>query len=221
MTKYIISLIKIELFSGLTEKEIINSFLRINFIEKKFTKDSAVLIQGNKYESLYIILSGDCYGEILDYSGKVVKVEDLQSPCLLAPAVLFAKNNSLPVSIIAKTEIQCLIIEKNNFLKLCLSNERILKNYLELISDKFTFISKKLSFLAFKTIKEKLANYLMSLPQNEDGSVELTSSMEELSDFFGVSRPSLSRVFVELVDNKIIEKNNKTIKIIDQNRLVL
>lgn len=221
MIKYVTRLLKTELFVGLTEKEITNSFLRINFIEKNFTKDSTVLIQGNKYESLYIILSGNCYGEILDYSGKVVKVEDLHSPCLLAPAVLFAKNNKLPVSIISKTELQCLIIEKSNFLKLCQSNEKILKNFLELISEKFTFISKKLSFLAFKTIKEKLANYLLSLPQNEDGSMELTSSMEELSDFFGVSRPSLSRVFVELVENKIIEKNNKVIKIIDQNRLII
>jgi CRP-like cAMP-binding protein len=74
--------------------------------------------------------------------------------------------------------------------------------------------------LTFKTIKEKIANYLLTLPKDKDQNVTLDSSIEELSNLFGVSRPSLSRAFSELEEKKIIQKNKKKIKILDGNKLI-
>ena len=221
MIKNIIESLKIiPLFKNIEEKELIKLRNKIFITQKDYAKGATILIQGNKYDSLYIIINGECYGEMLDYSGKVIKVEDLTSPCALAPGVLFSDENSMPVSIIAKTDIKCFIIEKYDIIKLCLSSEIFLKNYLKLISDKFTFISKKMSFLAFKSIKEKFTNFLFSLPENTDGSITIPETIERLADLFCVTRPSLSRVLIQLENEKIISRNNKIVRLLDKDKLL-
>ena len=113
-----------------------------------------------------------------------------------------------------------LIISKNDFLSLCLQSEKILNNYLHLISDKFVFISKRLNFMSFKNIRGKIANYLLSLPKQKDGAVIIPHSIEELANFFGVTRPSLSRVLLEMEEQQIIKREQKTVKIMDKIRLL-
>ena len=74
--------------------------------------------------------------------------------------------------------------------------------------------------MSFKTIREKLANYLLGLRQDAEGNITLPVSVEELSSFFGVSRPSLSRVFGSLEDEGIITKSQRTVRILDIDSLI-
>ena len=63
-----------------------------------------------------------------------------------------------------------------------------------------------------------LTSYFLNNEKNQ--IVELNISIKELSEYFNVSRPSLSRVLKELVDNKKIEKIKKGMyKILDRNYL--
>ncbi len=211
-------LTKIPLFKGIPNNDLKNLLNKIRLNVKKYPKGATILIQGDPYKELYIAVNGTCYGEMIDFSGRVIKVEDLPSPCPLAPAVLFSDDNALPVSIIAKTGVECIVMTKHDVLTASLSDKVFLENYLRLVSGKFTFISKKLSFLAFKTIREKLAHYLFSLPE-KNGIILIPDSLEGLSDLFGVSRPSLSRVLMQLEDEKIISRNNREVKVLDRDKL--
>ena len=47
--------------------------------------------------------------------------------------------------------------------------------------------------VSFKTIRQKLASYLLRmLKQQGDSPIQLDRSQQELADYFGVSRPSLA-----------------------------
>ena len=51
---------------------------------------------GDPVANLLIVLSGSVRGEMIDYSGKTVKIEDIEAPKPLAAAFLFGKENRFP-----------------------------------------------------------------------------------------------------------------------------
>jgi len=93
---------------------------------------------------------------------------------------------------------------------------------LNAVSNRAQFISGKLRFLSFKTLKGKIAHYLMELDslQNNNGQVVLNKSHEELAELFGVARPSLSRALRDLHHQGIIEARGRNVRIINLEALL-
>ena len=60
------------------------------------------------------------------------------------------------------------------------------------------FLSQKLHFLSFKTIKGKVAHFFLTQAGEKFHSIELKNTQQQLADLFGVTRPSLARVFGEM-----------------------
>ena len=81
------------LFRGLTEEQLIELFSTINYKEKEYKKDEIVAHSDDECRNLLIVLEGSVKGEMVDFSGKTIKIEDIESPRALAPAFLFGRNN--------------------------------------------------------------------------------------------------------------------------------
>ena len=96
-----------------------------------------VLIVDDEVKNILILLCGSVKGEMVDFSGKTIKIEDIESPRPLAPAFLFGENNRYPVDIIANEKVEVLVLPKESFLQLMQQNEIILKNYLN-VKKKYT-----------------------------------------------------------------------------------
>ena len=111
------------------------------------------------------------------------------------------------------------MIEKSDFLKLLMRNNIILVNFLDMISNRSQFLSEKIKFLNFKTIKGKLAHFILQKAGNERSSVMFDLTQNELADFFGVARPSVARALGELEEEGYLEAKGKNIKIIDKEGL--
>ena len=75
-----------------------NLFKKIHFQIKNFTRNDVVVFAGETVTHLYIILSGSVKGEMIDYSGKTIKIEDIEAPKPLATAFLFGSENRFPVT---------------------------------------------------------------------------------------------------------------------------
>jgi CRP/FNR family transcriptional regulator, dissimilatory nitrate respiration regulator len=88
-------------FRGIPENEIKGLIEKIHFQIKKFSKGEVVAIGGETVHNLYILLSGSVKGEMIDYSGKTIKIEDVEAPKPLATAFLFGKDNKFPVTVTA------------------------------------------------------------------------------------------------------------------------
>jgi len=98
-------------------------------------------------------------------------------------------------------------------------NQVVLKNYLDSISSRTQFISQKLHFLSFKTIKEKIAHYLLQKAGDRLHSFQLDSTQQQLADLFGVTRPSLARVLSEMQKEKLIIIDKKTVTLLNKQKL--
>ncbi len=100
-----------------------------------------------------------------------------------------------------------------------MSDRRLLVNFLDIISNRSQFLSEKIRFLNFRTIKGKLAHFILQKAGRERNLVNLGMTQSELADFFGVARPSIARALRELEDEGIIEARGREIKITDKTRL--
>lgn len=208
------------LFRGLTEEQLIDLFSAISYKEKEYKKDEIVANSDDECRHLLIVIEGSVKGEMVDFSGKTIKIEDIESPRALAPAFLFGKNNRYPVSIVANNKVTILSISKETFIEMLMSNKRILTNYLNSISNRAQFLSTKIRFLSFQTIKGKIAHFLLQIRQkmNSDSFV-LPKSQSEMSELFGVARPSLGRAIRELDRDGLIKAEGKNIEIKDREGL--
>ncbi|MCW3788149.1 Crp/Fnr family transcriptional regulator [Plebeiibacterium sediminum] len=206
---------KSPLFRGLTIEEINSAFSDVHYQVKKYSKGQMVVSAGDKVDRLLIVLSGSVKGEMIDFSGKTIKIEDINPPMPLAVAFLFGKSNTFPVNIITNEDSELLVIPKESILKLFQENKMMLLNFLNAISNRSQFLSQKIKFLNFTTIKGKIANYLLQYASQGMLEVVLDKSQNELAELFGVTRPSVGRGIRDLHNEGLIEANGKKIKLID------
>jgi len=206
-------------FNGISEDECRTILSKIHFQVKSLEKDEVLVFAGDEVKNLLIVLSGSVRGEMIDYSGKTVKIEDIEAPKPLASAFLFGKENKFPVTVTSNKKTEILAIPVSEFLKVLQMNSILLRNYLNNISTRAQFLSQKLHLLSFKTIKEKVAQYLLKETGDKFHSFELKNTQQQLAELFGVTRPSLARVLGEMQTDGLIKIEKKTVTLLNKEGL--
>lgn len=212
-------LAKSPVFMGISAERLSEIMQQVHYQVKSFQKNELVVHAGDECNRLFIVLEGSVKGEMADYTGKTIKIEDIEAPRPLAAAFLFGKNNRFPVTVIANEQVSLLSISKPEFLKLLQQDSRILTNYLNSISSRAQFLSQRIKFLSFKTIRQKIAHYLLDLAGDRLAVVELPLSQAQLAEFFGVTRPSLARAMGELDQEGFVEVQRRSVRILDKQKM--
>jgi len=219
------------LFYGMSDDEIYLALSGHMGRSKSYVRGSLLLQAGEEVRFLHILLKGIVKGEMVDYVGKVIKIEDIVPPRPLAPAFLFGKENRYPVNITTAEDAELLSIPRDRFLIMLQQSEKLLLNFVNIVSSRGQFLSNKIKFLSFSTIKGKLAQYLLDLATQADSdSFSLAHSQAQLSELFGVTsnlrtassylistsaRPSIGRTISELNREGIIRTEGKQVEICD------
>ena len=179
----------------------------ITYKTKFFEKGECIAQQGYTVNALYILLKGSAKAEMISDSETVLNMEIVKAPNLLAPALLFAENNRFPVDIVALEDCEIILISKDSIVKQLSSNEEFLQGFMKFNSNRVNFLSERLKLLSTKTIKGKLAQY--SLARTNHQNFTLDRKQAELAEYFGVTRPSLSRSLSEMIEDGIISLKRK------------
>jgi CRP-like cAMP-binding protein len=212
-------LVQAPLFRGFGSEEIEKLLTGIDRRLKKYKAGTIIAKSGDKVTFFMIVTSGVVKGEMVDFSGRIIKIEDIPAPGALAAAFLFGNRNLFPVNVVAVTDTELMIIEKQVFIRLLMNSDRLLANFLDMISNRSQFLSEKIRFLNFRTIKGKLAQFILERSSNDKPTINLGMTQTELADYFGVARPSLARILGELEDDGLIEATGRVIRVIDRKKL--
>lgn len=207
------------LFKGLGPGETLSVLEGISFRTKRYRSGTMIAQAGEPVTSLMVVLDGRVKGEMVDITGRVIKIEDIPAPGALASAFLFGSANRFPVNIISVTDSELLMIGKNGFIRLLMLNDIILLNFLNMISNRSQFLSEKIKFLSFKTIKGKLAHYILQKAGPDSDNIMMDMTQTELAGFFGVARESIARTLRDLDAEGCISAKGKQIRIIDRRSL--
>ena len=193
----------------------------ISFHTRSYKKGEILAQQGAVCNRLVILTKGSVRGEMIDYSGRLIKVEDIAAPRAIAPLFLFGEENRYPVEVTANEPTEVIELPKSSVLSLFRKNEQFLENYMNLSANYARTLSDKLFFMSFKTIRQKLASYLLRLyKQQQQTHITLDRSQQELSDYFGVSRPSLARELAHMQEDGLLIADRKHITILQKEQLV-
>ena len=204
------------LFSGMDSRDISAVLSGHKGRIKSYAKGAMIAQAGDEVRSLHILLQGSVKGEMVDFTGKVIKIEDILPVRPLAPAFLFGQQNNYPVNITAGEDAAILSIPRDLFLIMLQGSGKLLENFVGSISSRGQFLSNKIKFLSFTTIKGKLAQYLLDLSaQNASSNFSIPHSQSQLSELFGVARPSIGRAISELNRDGVFRTEGKQFEILD------
>ena len=215
------ALVNNPLFREITPERLFADLEEISFHTRSYKKGEILAQQGAVCNRLVILTKGSVRGEMIDYSGRLIKVEDIAAPRAIAPLFLFGEENRYPVEVTANEPTEVIELPKSSVLSLFRKNEQFLENYMNLSANYARTLSDKLFFMSFKTIRQKLASYLLRLyKQQQQTHITLDRSQQELSDSFGVSRPSLARELSHMQDDGLITADRKQITILQKEQLI-
>ncbi len=195
------------LFNGVSEEDIIALVESVTKNIKSYTKGESIKLRGDEIKELSIVIEGEIQTEMVKINGAILKIDELKTGEIIAPAFLFGSNPKYPVDITAMSKTKILNISKSDFLEKFLSNKQILENFIGAISNKTKYLSRKIWYnVKYRTIKEKVIAYIL---ENELDEIIKIPSIENLANEFGVERPSLSRVLTELVREGKLERQSR------------
>jgi CRP/FNR family transcriptional regulator, dissimilatory nitrate respiration regulator len=207
------------LFKGLevgeTERLIQNTLYQI----KSFSNQEVIAFSGERVEKAMILLEGRLQGEMLDFSGNRLKIEEIEPPQMVAAAFLYGPQSVFPVNLSALSNGKLLVIFKKDFTLMLSKEPRVLNNYLNIISGKAQFLTQKITFLSFKTIKEKIAYFLLQRLKDDGSFVKIDQSQTEVAGLMGVARPSLARTIGEMEYDRIIRWERSQVEVLDPKEL--
>ncbi len=208
------------IFSGIDPKDVCNLIKSSEHKIRTWEKDDIILHNGDDLKHIYILVKGVAVCEIMGYSGKILRVDEIKAADIIGNTFIFGKESKIPYDVIAKEFVRALIIPKDIVLKYFLKNERILSNYLNGISSWSQKQSKRLTLLGLNTLKGKVAYYLLECAKNKKcTSYKLDNTQNELAEMFGVARQSINRIIKDLYESDIIENKGKKITILNEKAL--
>lgn len=198
----------VSIFRGLTLEETESVIKKLGYKIKEFEKNETVFFRGDKIENIIINVEGELYTEMQKYNGDVIEVGIINEYDILASAFIFGASNELPVDVISKTHSKLIFLNKQKLFECMQENSRFLNNFLNEISEKSQFLSKRLWFnFVNKNIEDKIFDYIKNNEKN--GIIHFKPGISHLAKRFGVTRPSLSRELSNFCSRGIIERLGK------------
>ena len=209
------------LFAGMSEIEIDLTLGNISYQLVSLPSHEVYALAGMPCKYVDIVVSGKLICRMAALSGKQVEVSRLHSGNMVAPAFIFSKDRSLPVSVETDGKVQLFRMRPEELKRLIDLDETIRMNYIRILSNIDVFLTQKMKVLSLFTVREKVA-YLLMERAGEQGSneVHLERSRPEIADSFGIQKFSLLRVLSDFEKEGAIEIHGRTIKILDRRKML-
>lgn len=204
-----------KLFYKLTVDDIHNSICKLQYNINNYNKNEIIVSEEERCSQLGIILKGTIEIQRIYSNGKYILLKRLEAGDVFGEALMFNESN-YPATIIAIVNCEIMYIKKEEFLKLCFSNKIIMENFMSLLSEKVIMLNEKVKSISFKSIRQKIVNYLL-VEYHNVGKLEISlrESKEVIAAELGIPRPSLSRELINLREEGLIKFSRKNIEILD------
>lgn len=215
------------IFEGLTAEQIGGILPCIVYGVKKYGPEECIYNKGEPVHNLGVVLDGALTVCDENADGKRTTVANIERNELVGEGMIFSTSRSVPHRVIAHEDARVLFLNGEFFLSPCAkscdkkqTHQEIIKNMLRLLSDKAILLGKKIAYLTAPDLKTKIAMYLCELYEvNCSCTFHMPLNRDRLAEFFAVARPSLSREFINLKNQNVIDFYRSSVQILDLNAL--
>jgi CRP-like cAMP-binding protein len=185
-------------------------------------KGEHIFEEGDIVNGVYCITSGICKMSKLSANGKDQIVKLIKAGELLGQRSMIS-DEPANLSAVALEDMEVCFIPKIEILNFFDTNNKFSMNLMKTICGDLKESSDHLVSISQKTVKERLAETLIYLQdnfgKNEDGSLHIQLSREELAGMIGTATESCIRLLSDFNKLGLIELNGKRIILKDMGKL--
>ena len=212
----------IHLFRDIKKDEIEKMFRCSKTVERSFEDGSYIFQQGEIPKNLFLVLEGSVMIAKDFASGKRDVLFMVGQGDVFGEMFLLADTKTYWYDAITQGKVRVLEIPWEFFYCFCSNacehHRMITKNLLEIQSEKNFTMTRKLHLLSGTTLRERITLWLLD-QAHEGDTVKLTMNREELADYLGTTRPSLSRELMKMQQEQLIDADKNVIKIVNRDAL--
>lgn len=185
---------------------------------KKYKKGQVVFREDEKPEYIFLLIKGKILVTKNYFSGRRTIFFEIHEKEIFGILIQHKDGENYWYDAAAVTDCKVLAIPWKFLFRICPKSceyhGTLIKNMISVQADSCVSQMKKLHILSGTTVEAKAA-YLMFELADENGELDFKMNREELADFLGVTRPSLSRSLMRLQKEGYIEIHKSKAKILD------
>jgi CRP-like cAMP-binding protein len=198
-------------------------------------KGEVLVNEGDPCTGIGMIIEGQLAVQKYTSSGDFATLELLGAGEIFGEHLIFSNKRTYPNTIEAVVNSKIIFISREMLLTLINHNPQIMQNFLAILSDRVQAQNRRISLLSQKSLRQKIANYLLDLLHDQlekEGespktvrrtvstqAVELPVSKEVVSRLLAMPRPSFSRELISMERDGMIRVSGRVIWLTDLNRL--
>lgn len=197
------------LFKNISEEEIYALKDCLSFYVKNYKSNEYILSAGDMTQYMGILLSGELTIVRDDFWGNrniIAKVFPKQ-----VFAETYACQNKMPlqVSVLSDTLSKVCFININKLMNNCNNNctfhQLIIKNLIDVITEKNIFLNERLNHISQRSTKDKILSFLSSeAKKNKSNDFYIDYSRQAMANLLSVERTALSKELGKLQDEGYI-----------------
>lgn len=208
------------LFAGMERMEIVLALNAFPCRIVDYARHEIYALAGLPLGYADIVVSGTLVCRMASLHGRPVEMTQLKKGDMVAPALLFAENGVMPVSVETDSKVRVLRMTKEDFQEMMDKNSRLRMNFIRLLSTTCLFLTKRTRMLALMTVREKVAFFLLKEARGQKSQkIVLPRSRQEIADSFGIQKYSLKRVLAEMEKEGILMVDGREITILKPEEL--
>jgi CRP-like cAMP-binding protein len=207
------------LFKGIDPVDLNIVLACLNPKVNRFEKNEWVTFAGDKISGLGVVLTGEVVVAKENAAGQRVILAVNGSGEMFGEMAAFSKERVWPATVMAREACTVMFLPAEKIVgsceNACANHKFLITNMLGIVSEKALMLSRKVEYLAIKTLRGKISTFLLEQYQRTGkDTFMMRLKRNELADFLNVSRPSLSREMSRMRDEGVIDFHRDSVKII-------
>jgi len=202
----------ISLFEGLPDEDL--QAISDLAVTRHYAKNTLVICEGDRSDSLYIVLSGKVKVFLNDEEGKEVTL-NIQGEGEYFGELAMLDDAPRSATVMTLEETRLAVVSKSAFDECLESNPKIALTVIRGLARRLRELTENVRSLALMDVYGRVAHTLLDLAEERDGKLVVTQRLtqRDIASMVGASREMVSRILRDLTVGGYITSKNKIITI--------
>ena len=212
---------KYDIFKGLSTPDVDKIYQ--NMVGNIYKRGAIIYNEGNRINGTYIVCNGILKIYKTGFDGKEQIIRFAKGGDLIAFRSVISDEPACTSARVVQDSLLC-YISGETLTSLLKSNSEFSMSLMKLTCKELGESNKFLTDLAQKTVRERLAEILLLLMDtfdlDEEGTLKISLTREELANMVGTATESVIRLLSEFRSDRLIELNGRKIKLLNIPKLI-
>lgn len=198
-------------------------------------KGEILINEGDICNYVGVVSEGQLAMQKYTGSGEAFTIGLLGPGDVIGSDMVFGSDHVSPMTIEAVTNSKVIMLSNDLLMRMMQARQGVEMNFIQVLSDRIRSLNKRISLLSQKSLRQKIAYYLLDIDGDERHrkamggipskrssgpvSIRLPASKEVVSRLLAMPRPSFSRELINMEKDGLIHVNGRNIQILSPDRL--